>query len=214
MMTQTQAPVALAAAGAAPATCEGCVCFEGNNGLCKACETCTDCHACLMCGRDHEAPKNGVCPEPRIAIRKIWRIWYAECPLTLTGRCNPEVGCEGFETLPELHGWAMSHVAEHRASIRDNLIRSGAKSLTELHKQRLILDGKGISVLDILSAPLAAGASFWEAQQEFRDAVDELAHLLLACGEHIDFAAAKSAALHVVRGEYEALESLGLSEAA
>jgi hypothetical protein len=117
---QTQAPAAVSAAGVVLRfiSCPDCTCFEGNNDLCRACETCGDCHACLLCGREHAAPKNGACPEPRITVRKTGRIWYAECPLTLTGDCNPSVGCEGDKDLAPLHSWAMRHVAKHKAERR------------------------------------------------------------------------------------------------
>lgn len=159
-------------------------------------------------------PAAGAAPEVRLRIRKTGPIWYTECPLTLTGDCNPKDGCEGFTTLPELHTWAMAHVAAHRSCFREELIRSGVKSLTQLRKQRQALADKGISVLDIPAAPLAADATYWEVQQEFRSAVGELAVFLVACGDYSDFAAAEAPALALIRGQYEALESLGLTEAA
>lgn len=111
-----QPPVPTPAAGPVMETCFYCTCFEDE--LSAACDACNFCHPCRMCSKDHPGPKNRACPAPRIRLQKTGPIWYAECPLTLTGECNPRFGCEGSKHLAKLHGWAMRHVAKHRAEVR------------------------------------------------------------------------------------------------
>jgi len=111
-------PAVVSVAGPVVQTCFLCTCFEEYTNLSEACESCNFCHPCKMCNKDHPAPKNGACPAPRLRLQKTGSIWYAECPLTLTGDCNPEVGCQGSKDLAPLHGWAMRHAAKHTAEVR------------------------------------------------------------------------------------------------
>jgi hypothetical protein len=209
-----EAPAAVAA-GAVPEICGGCGCFDGDSNLSTPCETCGPCHDCLMCGRNHAAPKNGACPTPRIRVRKTGRIWYAECPLTLTGRCNPRVGCEGAQTLAELHGWAMAHVRDHRVRIKDYLISTGASYLRVRGKERQLMDQQGYTDDDVMNdVSREKFPAFWAAQQGLDDAKAALAELFMAAGEFAYDGSARARASALVHAHVKSMDVLGLSEAA
>lgn len=55
----------------------------------------------------------------RMQVYKVGRFWYADCPLRpaeFGARSYHEIG-KVTGSLKETHGWAMAHVAEHRAEV-------------------------------------------------------------------------------------------------
>jgi hypothetical protein len=212
----TLTPAATLPAGEAPETCIACACFDGDSNLSTPCETCGPCHDCLMCGRDHTAPKNGACPTPRIRVRKTGRLlWYAECPLTLTGGCNPRVGCEGAQSLADLHGWAMGHVRDHRVRAKDYLISTGATYLRVRVKERQLMDQQGYSDDDVMNdVSREKFPAFWVAQQGLDDAKAALAQLFMASGEFVYDGSARARASALVHAHVRFMDTLNLAEAA